>query len=943
MVERTFVALDLETTGLNSKRDAIIEIGAIRLRNGRIEDEFSTLVNPDRPISLFIEQITGIGDADVASAPRLDAVIPELLAFVDGSVEGLIAHNAKFDLGFLKAAGVHFHRPAYDTYELATILLPHAPSYSLGELALLFQIPLDNAHRAAADARATALLFDQLRRHISELPAPYVRTIATKGAESGWPAHQLFIDALPSCPEMPDALPPSAPNPTTGEGTFPPPVTESVNAFFEEKGGLAVHLGDGFEARAGQVAMAQLVLDALVNGEQRLIEAGTGIGKSLAYLLPAALWSRANGERVLISTHTLALQEQLLEQEIPRLSRILAASGGRPLESTLLKGRSHYLCTRRLHRWYHNRKLTRREMRFLARILAWLPTTTSGDLDELSIYDSKERALLGHVASHGAECSDERCGGPTPDDEPHPFSRQYRDFYIEARRRAESADLLVVNHALLLADLQTGGRVLPAYDHLIVDEAHHLEEAATGQLTFRIGQETIESVLADMDPDLALLRLLRDDPETLRLAKKLSHLSREPNTAITYFVERLSTFAGRHMNKKQAGFPQRLPVDGAARVQPEWSDVEIAWEELRTPLRDVVRAGRNLVQRLEKKRWADDPQRGPVLQRFRLAQDRGAALIEELDHTIFQPVGESETITWIEIESKKAPATLCSAPLQVSSLLDEALFRPLRSLILTGATLRTGAGFDFMRDRLGCWEADVSVIESPFDYRRNALLFTPSDMPTPDRQGYQRAVEQAIVDGARAARGRTLVLFTSYAHLRTTADKIRGRLDQEGITVLQHGSGSRSRALREFRTGEPSVLLATGAFWEGIDLPGEQLSCLMIVRLPFAVPSDPLHAARGRLYEDGFGEYALPDAVLRFRQGFGRLIRRADDRGVVVLLDSRIWQKSYGDAFLDALPSCTRRHAPLMNLGETISDWLAGQSWALGGGGVDFGTLFGDR
>jgi DNA polymerase-3 subunit epsilon/ATP-dependent DNA helicase DinG len=273
--------------------------------------------------------------------------------------------------------------------------------------------------------------------------------------------------------------------------------------------------------------------------------------------------------------------------------------------------------------------------------------------------------------------------------------------------------------------------------------------------------------------------------------------------------------------------------------------------------------------------------------------------------------------------------TFCVAPVHVSDLLEAQLLRRRRTVILTGATLRTDEGFEFIQERLGCWHAIPQAIESPFDYRANVLIYLPSDVPMPDRPGYQSAVERAIVKVTRAAEGRTLVLFTSHAHLRATADAIRMPLDQAGVTVLEHGFSGRGRLLREFRTGRKSVLLGTGTFWEGIDLPGEILSCLIIVRLPFAVPTDPLVAARSRAYENPFREYTIPDAVLRFRQGFGRLIRRVDDRGVVVLLDSRIWQKPYGAAFLDALPACTVRHAPLMNLAETVPQWLGNKPWSL--------------
>jgi Rad3-related DNA helicase len=258
----------------------------------------------------------------------------------------------------------------------------------------------------------------------------------------------------------------------------------------------------------------------------------------------------------------------------------------------------------------------------------------------------------------------------------------------------------------------------------------------------------------------------------------------------------------------------------------------------------------------------------------------------------------------------------------VGDLVETNLVRACRTAIFTGATLRTGTGFDFMRERLGLWDAEASIIPSPFDYRRSTLLYMPSDLPEPNRPGYQQAVEQAILQAALTAGGRTLVLFTSYSHLRATAVSIRGPLEQMGITMLQHGTSSRRRLLLAYRNTEHAVLLGTRSFWEGVDLAGDLLSCLVIARLPFAVPTDPIVAARGALYDNAFSDYTLPDAVIRFRQGFGRLIRRASDRGVVLLLDSRVWRRGYGSAFLDALPTCTTRRGPLADLGKSMAQWL---------------------
>jgi DNA polymerase-3 subunit epsilon/ATP-dependent DNA helicase DinG len=301
---------------------------------------------------------------------------------------------------------------------------------------------------------------------------------------------------------------------------------------------------------------------------------------------------------------------------------------------------------------------------------------------------------------------------------------------------------------------------------------------------------------------------------------------------------------------------------------------------------------------------------------------------QRMDEIVLAPSGveHSGQVQWLEVNDTRSatpsPAALATAPIHVGAVIERELLRPRRCAIFTGATLRTDATFRYIRERLGLWDVRTAIVDSPFDYQRCTLLYLPSDLVTPSHAAWQSAVERAVVDAAEACNGRTLVLFTSYAQLRATGDAIREPLERSGISLLQHGMSSRQRLLRDFRAAERAVLLGTRSFWEGIDLPGDELRCLVIVKLPFAVPNDPLVAARSRDSDDPFVDYMLPDAILRFRQGFGRLIRRASDRGVVVLLDSRVWRKEYGQAFLDALPACTLRRTPLANLRHEVRRWL---------------------
>ncbi|MEZ4835020.1 MAG: exonuclease domain-containing protein [Caldilineaceae bacterium] len=343
MAERVFVALDLETTGLDSNRDAIIEIGAVRFCGNEILDRFATFVHPQRPIPLRVQQITAITDRDVAGAPSIDLVAPELLAFVDGSVDAVIAHNAPFDLGFLQRAGIHFHRPALDTHELSSIVLPGMSSYSLGELCRQLNITLPQAHRALDDAEAAARLFMHVRERVEQLPRAILRALIECAADSAWGPLILFRDALDisaketvwsgaDLAHIADGMPLAAA--VQGHVTHVPPTT--VTRAFAADGPLAQLMDDGYEERHGQVDMAQTVLQALNQGGHQIIEAGTGTGKSMAYLL--AVWAQANGQRVVIASGTITLQEQLIDQRSARRHDRRAEC-----RSALLRGHSHYL------------------------------------------------------------------------------------------------------------------------------------------------------------------------------------------------------------------------------------------------------------------------------------------------------------------------------------------------------------------------------------------------------------------------------------------------------------------------------------------------------------------------------------------------------------------------------------------------------------------------
>ncbi|MEX1019499.1 MAG: helicase C-terminal domain-containing protein [Litorilinea sp.] len=953
MSERVYIALDLETTGLNPQSDAIIEIGAVcfacryadNQTHIRIVDRFVTFVNPNRTIPLRIQQLTGIRDADLANAPTLDDVVPELLAFIPANAVAVVAHNADFDFGFLNTAGIQFHRPTQDTFELASIFLPSMSSYSLGELCRALEISLPDAHRALDDAEATAHLFYHILHRMQSVSPAVYDILAACGKDAKWPPllllEQIF-DGVPVATSGPDQVGDADATTNTWpvideSNTTPDAIAaEVVEDVFDTDGALAHTLGEGYEFRQGQLDMALRVMHALNTGDHLIIEAGTGTGKSMAYLAPAALWSGRNARRVVVATHTIALQDQILDNDLPILQTILAAMDAPPIRVAVLKGRSNYLCMRRLHSWFNNRTLSRTELRVLARILIWLPTTNSGDIEDLFMPSSAEKLIWSHICSDVSTCHAGRCR-PTQH-APHIVDVPIRDFFLEARRQAETAHILIVNHALLLADIAAGGKLLPAYAHVVVDEAHRLEDAATDQLSHRVVWKVVFDLLGRLEKqgDLAesivhaLANHTDSDLDASGTAAKthirrLGQETKQGRERLQLFAAQLlAFFQNLERLRTDLQFAQRIALDTGVRTQPMWVEIELEWDAASEALRAILTTIHELAERLESMQWWQAEPYATYLTDLQSLQAYFNDMVAWVDRIIFEPPGLSDatSVAWVEVNDAHNDATLVAAPLHVHELIEQQLIHTRRSVIFTGATLRTGSGFTFIRDRLGLWDVTASTVESPFDYQANALLYLPADMPEPNQGAFQQAVEQAIMRAAVATGGSTLALFTSYAQLRATADAIRAPLDRQGITVLQHGVSSRRRILREYRNTERAVLLGTRSFWEGIDLPGDELRCLLIVRLPFAVPTDPLVAARSKEFENPFRDYTLPDAIIRFRQGFGRLIRRATDRGVVVILDSRIWRKEYGQAFLESLPACTVRHAPLANLDTEIRQWL---------------------
>ncbi len=935
-----FVAVDLETTGLNQDEDAIIEIGAALFREGELVDTFGTLVNPGRSVPERITAITGIRTDDLVGAPHIHEVLGALRAFV--GTYPIVGHRVDFDLGFLARYGVGTENLAIDTYELAAVMLPTAPRYNLTSLTAQLGLELEHAHRALDDAVASGKLYWALWQRILALPLETLQEIveAARNVEQ-WSARPVFEEALRLRSQSaftekqrprratfrrssPDALftPERRPwRPLRPKAERTPLDVDALAALVSEEGPLA-RAFPNYEHRPQQVAMLRAVARAFNEDRHLMIEAPTGVGKSLAYLIPSIFWAVQNGERVVVSTATINLQDQLIQRDLPRLQSALGVA----FEAAVVKGRSNYLCPRRLTTLRRRGPTSVAEVRVLAKILVWLLETDSGDKGEISLRGFEENAVWARLSAEDEGCTLERCNEQM--DGACPF--------YKARRAAESAHILVVNHALLLADVQLGSRVLPDYRYLVVDEAHHLEEATTQGLSFQLTQPALQRQLNDLgDTRRGLLgdivRSTRGSVPAKYFEQIEAYVQQVADSLhvmelhVERYFEALRDFLRSIGALRHGEYMNQVRITPKQRRLAEWARVEQAWEILSQFTIGIADAMNHLARGLAGLEQFDVRNFEDVLSSTQTA----ARLLEQVHHQLeaFSSSPDENMIYWVQVDQDGTRLSLHAAPLHVGPLLEKYLWEAKNSVVLTSATLRSGGTFDYVRDRLHAFEVEEAVVGTPFDYENSTLIYIPTDIPAPNqREAYQRTVERSLIALATATGGRLLGLFTSYAQLRQTAQAIAPRLALGNIHVFDQSDGTSRQALLEgFVKAERAVLLGTRSFWEGVDVPGDDLSVVVIVRLPFAVPSDPIFAARAELYDNSFMQYAVPDAVLRFRQGFGRLIRSKLDRGVVVLLDNRVITKRYGQVFLDSLPGCTVRRGRLADLPQVAAAWIANE------------------
>jgi len=931
-VTTRYVAIDTETTGLDPENDEIIEVAAIAFDCEGVQDEYRTLVRPINPPPYRVERLTGIQAAELHDAPHFAAVASEIASFVGDSP--VVGQNIEFDTTFLGRSGVWVSGAQYDTHDLALLLLPGLHDYSLRGIAEHLEIDFPLRHRAYADADATRSVFLALRRKLAELPGWLLDEVERLAAASEWSLASLVGEVQAERPPgiditaglASDLLAPveDPGKPLNGGGSATVDDAE-VLALLRGAGGLSHHFA-AFEQRPEQEKMATAVNQALTQGRHLVVEAGTGTGKSLAYLLPAALQALRSGGRVVVSTDTIGLQEQLIEKDLPVVKELLAGVESEPLRVASLKGRRNYLCLQRWTALRHAVPADKEEARLFARLLVWLRLTQTGDRAELNLHSSVD-AAWSKLAAENTPCLQVAC----------PFVKNGTCFLYRARKRAEAAHVLVVNHALLLSDIATGGHVLPPYERVIIDEAHNLEDEATSRFAFKATEADFNDFLDRVGR--------RTGERASGLAGSINEATRggsgdllAPGAYMAGVSASLVTAAARVRAKlgepfkllarvlRECGPDDRGPDDSrllvtrSTRVQRLWSDLEISAENLEATMVDLMALLEDVRGMLEVADQGLLNQDTIATEAADLAQI-GAELQYGWSHALLEE--DASLICWLERDRRSGEVALATAPLEVAEILQRELFDAKESVILTSATLSADDRFDFLLQRVGLEDTNELMLGSPFDFEASTMIALPSDLPDPNQGEFVARVGELLIESLRASQGRALVLFTSYSSLRAIYDVIKAPLESEGILVLGHGSdGSPRQMLAALRENPRTVLLGTASFWEGVDVVGEALSLLVIARLPFAVPTDPIYQARSALYDEPFEQYAVPNAVLRFRQGFGRLIRSKTDRGVLLVLDRRLRGRAYGDTFLRSLPRCTLRDLPSREIAGAIEDWL---------------------
>ena len=936
LLEEDIVVLDTETTGLSFRDCELIQISAARISGRDIVERFDTFVHPKKLIPAEITKLTHITNAMVADAPDARDAVAALADFVGG--DPVLAHNATFDRTFITKVpgGAGVTDTWVDTLALSRIALPRLTSHALGNMAHAFGCDAVT-HRATDDVDALCGMWRIILLGLTDLPAGLLGYLAGLHEDIDWPfrpiiGHLALEMGEPAVPfNLKEARATllgqvaSRPHRDAAEADDLLPVdpAEIEEAF--APGGVVSHMYPAYETRPEQVAMATEVATALSTSTHRAIEAGTGVGKSIAYLLPEVLFAQRNDLTVGVATKTNALTDQLVAHELPALAAALPEG----LTFTSLKGYDHYPCLLRLDRAAygelpidamtgngktHNTVATEM-MTAIAVTYAFACQSPDGDLDALGIrWRYVPRQLL---ATTSSQCLHNRC--------PY-FPGEC--FVYGARRRAAASDVIVTNHSLLLRDVEAEGRILPPVRHWVVDEAHGFEAEARKQWArevsaedVRLGFELLGSTKTGvLKTLLADTGKLEDPALGTRLLTKTSAAVSRASVAMAAFFDDVAGL-GRLGRGGDVYDRATVWIDAGLRSSDAWAA--------------VVGSGREAYRAVEEaSKDAADTANALAGSNARLAADLTEAtrfLAELRDNLRLILAGDDTSYVYsADLPTRKRDTgteKLRAEKLDVGADLAARWLPEMQSVTFTSATVAVGRDFTHFDHAVGldlvgkANHRDVAL-PSSFDFDRNMAVLTVRDMPEPNAPDYLDALEDLLYDVHVAMGGSVLTLFTNRRDMETVYAGLQPRLAAEGLELCCQERGSSPRRLREsFIADERQSLLALRSFWEGFDASGDTLRCVVIPKLPFASPRDPIVRERDLREDRSWWRYSLPEAVLTVKQAAGRLIRTNTDTGVLVLADSRLVTKRYGRQFVDSMPSRTRSELERGNVGRYIEMW----------------------
>lgn len=942
-----YAVLDLETTG-HGAEDEILQVAVVIVSDElEIIATYDSFVKPAIEIPSFITQLTGIDESTVSDAPELNDVLVQLIPLLDDAV--LVAHNVGFDAGFLnqsldRCGYLPFAGRRLDTIELLRILYPSITTYQLGAVADLFKVRHDRHHRADSDAMATALIFIEMMKKLRAMPLLTLQRLSAlidNGSDLSWLIHNTekhveqhtvfepneydyFRQFALKAKEWNEEQPPRAEEHNDLSDVSFESYLADIQQRFQSK-------FEHYEEREAQKEMFHEVYQALENKQHLLIEAGTGTGKSLGYLIPALYYGVKTGSKIVVSTHTINLQEQLRQRDLPLLGEVLPF----PFKASVFKGRGNYLCLRKFEGKINTKDLVSpiEDTITAAQMVVWLGETETGDQEELN-FGNRGADFWSTVSSDADSCLNRAC----------PWFK--RCYYHRAKHESNIADVCITNHSLLFTDIQADHRLLPGYSHLIIDEAHHVEEVAGKHLGMQINYFSLSHIVT---------RLYKDTRSGMfpALRQKLQSEDDEHQQA---WIETIDTVIPifqelkEHWDKLSEMFYSFTSPDanGASdngqlvhrlnggKLPSGWEEAVQAESNIHVELSRVIRTVEKMINEIKDR--IDDLQIQGIVTDLNGAVRDLNRVKDEL--RIFMKLEQPDSVFWIEASSvyRHRSVQLFAAPVDVSKQLQEHFFDVKESIVLTSATLTVQKSFQFAAEQLGLTgyeeQGRLKTVQlaSPFNYREQALVVIPRNFPTlkgsANNDEYVDMLVRSLADTVQETQGRMLVLFTSYRMLKQVHELLKDRLSNTGIGVLGQGidSGNRTKLTRRFLQQPQSILLGTSSFWEGVDIPGEALVCLAIVRLPFQPPNHPLVEAKSELLQrqkqNPFMKLSIPQAVIRFKQGFGRLVRTAQDKGIVIIYDTRVIETYYGKHFLYSLPGPKIETMHTEQMVPRMREWL---------------------